>query len=281
MYLELLLYVLCYQNHILSTITRGLTKEEYLIIILGYFSYFFIHLISEGITSSLYLDLYLYIDINLSARLHDKLDDIVNFPFLRSNNPSAPAYGVHVSKLIRYAKTCSEYQDFIKRGRLLTTKLSTHGYQITKLASTLDTFYGVLCFIIHDIVNPYNVAVSRFMADVFARAKPYRDFLNPGYYYSRIFLNLCVCFQIYVWCICHSQATRNLCHWCSHSHTETFSSPDITIPVFSEISVSVSRFMSGVFATAKPHRDFLKPVFSYISVTVSRFMCGEFAAAKP
>ena len=41
---------------------------------------------------------------------------IVNFLFPSSNIPSAPAYGVYVSQLIRYARTCSNYQDFIERG---------------------------------------------------------------------------------------------------------------------------------------------------------------------
>ena len=59
---------------------------------------------------SSYLDCYLYIDNGkLTTRLYDKRDDfnfpIVNFPFLSSNIPSASAYGVYVSQLIRYART--------------------------------------------------------------------------------------------------------------------------------------------------------------------------------
>ena len=67
------------------------------------------------------------------TRLHDKRDDfnfpIVNFPFLSSNIPSAPAYGVYVSQLIRYARACSNYQDFMERGKVLTTKLLSQAYQ--------------------------------------------------------------------------------------------------------------------------------------------------------
>ena len=56
----------------------------------------------ETAASSSYLDCYLYIDSGkLTTRLYDKWDDfnfpIVNFPFLSSNIPSAPAYGVYVS----------------------------------------------------------------------------------------------------------------------------------------------------------------------------------------
>ena len=43
----------------------------------------------------------------LSTRLYDKRNDfdfhIVNFPFLSSNIPSGPSYGVYISQLIRYA----------------------------------------------------------------------------------------------------------------------------------------------------------------------------------
>ena len=47
---------------------------------------------------------------------------------------------------------------------MLTTKLLSQGYQKTKLVATLKTFYG-RC---HDLVSPYNVAVSRVVSDVFA-----------------------------------------------------------------------------------------------------------------
>ena len=94
---------------------------------------------SETITSSSYLDSYdLYNDSGMPAtRFYDKRDNfnfpIVNFPFLSSNTPSAPAYGIYVSQLVRYARTCSEQQDFNERERLLTTRLLTLGYQRTKL----------------------------------------------------------------------------------------------------------------------------------------------------
>ena len=121
----------------------------------------------ETAASSSYFDCYLYIDNEkLITRLYDKRDDfnfpIVYFPFLISNIPSAPAYGVYVSQLIRYARACSNYQDFMDHGKVLTTKLLSQGYQKTKLVATL--FY--------DLVNPYNVAISRIVSDVFANDAP-------------------------------------------------------------------------------------------------------------
>ena len=72
-----------------------------------------------------YLDLTFIIDSGgkLSTRLYDKRDDfdfhIVNFPFLSSNIPSGPSYGVYNSQLIRYARCCSHYDDFRYRHKCL------------------------------------------------------------------------------------------------------------------------------------------------------------------
>ena len=57
-----------------------------------------------------YLDLTFIIESNnrLYTKLYDKRDDfdfhIVNFPFLSSNIPSSPSYGIYISQLIRYAR---------------------------------------------------------------------------------------------------------------------------------------------------------------------------------
>ena len=80
------------------------------------------------------------------TRLYDKRDafnfPIVNFLFLSSNIPSAPAYGVYVSQLICYARACSNYQDFIECGKVLTTKLLSRGYQKAKLVVALRSSMG-------------------------------------------------------------------------------------------------------------------------------------------
>ena len=81
-----------------------------------------------------YLDLLLEIgDGNkLSTKLYDKRDDfnfsIVNFPYLCSNIPTSPAYGVFVSQLIRYCRASSKYHDFVSRSTQLVTKLKNQGY---------------------------------------------------------------------------------------------------------------------------------------------------------
>ena len=62
------------------------------------------------------LDIHLEIDNEgqLRTKLYDKRDfHIVNFPFICSNIPAAPTYGVSVSQLIRYSRTCGSYQDYL------------------------------------------------------------------------------------------------------------------------------------------------------------------------
>ena len=65
-----------------------------------------------------YLDLTFIIGNNkrLYTKMYDKCDDfnfhIVNFPFLSSNVPFGPSYGVYISRLVRYARCCTYYHDF-------------------------------------------------------------------------------------------------------------------------------------------------------------------------
>jgi len=87
--------------------------------------------------SASYLDLYLEIDSEgrLRTKLFDKRDGfnfpIVNFPFICSNIPVAPTYGVYISQLIRYSRACGSYQKFIDRGLLLTRKLLNKGIPLS------------------------------------------------------------------------------------------------------------------------------------------------------
>ena len=91
-----------------------------------------------------YLDLDLSYDRDkrLQVKLYDKRDDfnfnIVNFPFLSSNIPQSPAYGVYVSQLIRYARASSAYSDFLVRVRLLTGKLLGQGYNCLTVHTSVD-----------------------------------------------------------------------------------------------------------------------------------------------
>ena len=106
-------------------------------------------------------------DCRLQVKLYDKKDDfnfdIVNFPFLSSNIPQSPAYGVFVSQLIRYSRASSAYSDFLMRSRLLTAKLLKQGYSRNKLIATFKKFYGR-----HStLVDRFKVSVTDMIVHLF------------------------------------------------------------------------------------------------------------------
>ena len=98
--------------------------------------------ISETTESTLvasYLDLLFIRDNsnNITTKLYDKRDTfgfhIVNFPFMSSNIPSSPAYGVYACQLICYASCCSNYSHFLSCHRALVTRLLSQGYKVNNL----------------------------------------------------------------------------------------------------------------------------------------------------
>ena len=61
----------------------------------------------------------LYIKTHINWRISTKemisIFTIVNIPFLYNNIPTAPAYEVYISQLIRYPRACHSYHDFVDR----------------------------------------------------------------------------------------------------------------------------------------------------------------------
>ena len=98
--------------------------------------------------SASYLDIHLEIDSEgrLRTKLYEKRDDFnftsVNFPFICSNLPAAPTYGVYISDLMRCSRACGSYQNFLDRALLLTRKLLNQGFLLVMLKSSLRKFYG-------------------------------------------------------------------------------------------------------------------------------------------
>ena len=121
---------------------------------------------TESTSIASYLDLLFIRDKsnNITTKLNDKRDTfgfhIVNFPFMSSNIPSAPACGVYGSQLIRYAHCCSNYSDFLLRHRALVTRLS-QGYKVNRLSNTFKKFYGRHT----DLVGQYKKNVCQMFAD--------------------------------------------------------------------------------------------------------------------
>ena len=87
----------------------------------------------------------------------------MNFSFICSNSPEAPAYGVYISQFIRYSRACGSYQDFLDRGLLLTRKLMNQGFILVKLKSSIRKGYGRQ----HDLVDSYGIYVLQMTTDMF------------------------------------------------------------------------------------------------------------------
>ncbi|KAK3090002.1 hypothetical protein FSP39_008377 [Pinctada imbricata] len=123
---------------------------------------------TETNNSASYLDIMLSYDTDghMNTSLYDKRDDfdfsIINFPFLSSNIPSSPAYGVFISHLIHYARASTKYTDFVLTARRLSDKLLSQGYVCDRLTSSLRRFYGRY----GELVIHYDVPLSRMVDDI-------------------------------------------------------------------------------------------------------------------
>ena len=93
-----------------------------------------------------------FLDLNLSKTngivssiIYDKWDgfifEIVDFPFLDGDVPRSPSYGVYNSQLIRFARVCSNVDDFNNRDLFLTAKLLKQGYRYHKVRKAFSKFY--------------------------------------------------------------------------------------------------------------------------------------------
>jgi hypothetical protein len=65
--------------------------------------------------------------------------------------------------LIRYAGACFAYEDFLKRGKLLTKKLMLQGYNESRLKSSFRKFYGRYI----DLVCDYKLSLAYMLNDLF------------------------------------------------------------------------------------------------------------------
>ena len=93
-----------------------------------------------------------FLDLNLSikngivsSKIYDIQDvfnfEIVNFPFLDGDVPCSPSYDVYISQLNRFARVCSNVDDFNNRNLFLTPKLIKQGYRYHKIRKAFSKFY--------------------------------------------------------------------------------------------------------------------------------------------
>ena len=91
-------------------------------------------------------------DLNLSitngidpSKIYDERDDfnfeIVNFPLFDGDVPCSPSYGVYIYQFNRFARVCSNLDDFNNRNLFLTGKLLKQGYRYHKIRKAFSKFY--------------------------------------------------------------------------------------------------------------------------------------------
>ena len=113
-----------------------------------------------------------YLDIDISicnnrffTTVFDKRDnfnfDIVNFPFLCSNIPTSPAYGVYISQLVRISRICEKYSDFVQRHHILTSRLIRQGFLYSKLCRAFKCFSRKYSH----LLGKYNVSIRSHIHD--------------------------------------------------------------------------------------------------------------------
>ena len=77
----------------------------------------------------------------IHVKTYDKREafkfEIVNYPDLSGNIPKKPAYGIFTSQVIRYARSCSQKEDLIKRIQHLVNKLTKKKFQVNHIKSSL------------------------------------------------------------------------------------------------------------------------------------------------
>ena len=113
-----------------------------------------------------YLDLEINIvDSRFTTTVYDKRDGfnfhIVNFPYMDSNIPSKPAYGVYISQLVRIGRICDNYENFSTRHHHLTCRLVKQGFLYDKLISSFKKF----CSRYPDIFSKFKVSVRKHVEE--------------------------------------------------------------------------------------------------------------------
>ena len=119
----------------------------------------------------------------VSSKIYDKQDDfnfvIVNFPFLDGDVPRSPSYGVYISQRIRFARVCSNVDDFNNRNLFLTAKFLKQGYRYHKIRKALSEFYHRYS----ELIVKYNIGFKTLLKQCISEPLFYGDLV---YKFKRI-----------------------------------------------------------------------------------------------
>ena len=140
--------------------------------------------VNSSDTEAPFLDLNLSITNGIvSSKIYDKRDDfnfeIVNFPFLDGNVPHSPSYGVYIIQLIRFARVCSNVDDFNNRNSFLTAKLIKQGYRYHEIRKAFSKFYHRHS----ELIVKYNIGLKTLLQQGISEPIIYGDFV---YKFKRI-----------------------------------------------------------------------------------------------
>ena len=133
-----------------------------------------------------------FLDLNLSikngivsSKIYDKLDDfnfeIVNFPFLDGDVPRSPSYGVYISQLIRFARVCSNVDEFNHRNLFLTAKLLKQGYNYHKIRKAFSVIYHRHS----ELIVKYNIGLKTLLQQGISEPIFYGELVNK-YKFKRV-----------------------------------------------------------------------------------------------
>ena len=81
------------------------------------------------------------------------------FPFLDGDVPRSPSYGVYISQLIRFARVCSNIDNFNNRNLFLTAKLLKQGYRYHKIRKAFSKFY----YRHSELIVKYNIGLKTLL----------------------------------------------------------------------------------------------------------------------
>ena len=126
-----------------------------------------------------FLDLQLEITENkMNIKVYDKRDDfnfkIINYPSLDGDVPASPSYGVFISQLIRFARICTEVNEFCSRSRLMSEKLLKQGFKYQRLRKTFCKFFNYH----NHIVSKYECSLKSMVVGSVAHPEFYGDVLK-------------------------------------------------------------------------------------------------------
>ena len=111
----------------------------------------------------------------VSFKIYNKWDDfnfeIVDFPFLDGDVPRSPCYGVYISQLVRFARVCSNVDDFNNRNLILTAKLLKHGYRYYKNRKAFSKF----CHRHSELIVKYNICLKSLLQQGISETIFYAD----------------------------------------------------------------------------------------------------------